>query len=180
MSDFANEANILEWLPPSAALTRFQLGDTELALGGAIDLKRVRYGVRVGGLHLLLPEDSVSEVLDRPKIFPIPNTSSWFEGLINLRGNVVPVFDLRDLFGTTPIAGEQQMLLVIDEGEEALGIAIDGLPLPAPNSDPLDRRPSLPGVLENYTGRVFEHGEELWLEVDIAGLLGSLSNEIAA
>jgi chemotaxis signal transduction protein len=179
MSDLANQAQPLEWLPPSVALTRFQLGDTELALGGAIDLKQVRYGVRIGGLRLLLPEDTVSEVLDRPEIFPIPNTTSWFEGLINLRGNVVPVFDLRELFETTPIAGAQQMLLVIDEGKNALGIAIDGLPVPAPDSVPLDRRPSLPEVLEDYTGRVFEHGEDLWLEVDIAALLRSLSHEIA-
>ncbi len=180
MNDLTNQAKPLEWLPPSAALTRFQLGDSELALGGAIDLKQVRYGVRIGGLSLLLPEDTVSEVLERPKIFPVPNTTSWFEGLINLRGNVVPVFDLRELFGTAPIAGERQMLLVIDKGENALGIAIDGLPVPAPDSAPLDKRPSLPGVLENYTGPVFEHDENLWLEVDIPGLVGSLSKEIAA
>ncbi|HSS63166.1 MAG TPA: chemotaxis protein CheW [Gammaproteobacteria bacterium] len=180
MSDPVKGVEVPEWLPPSAALTRFQPGDTEPALGGAMYLEQLRYGVRVGALRILLPENSVSEVLDRPEIFPLPNTTSWFDGLINLRGNVVPVFDLRELFGTAPIAGERQMLLVIDKGENALGIAIDGLPVPAPDSAPLDKRPSLPGVLENHTGAVFEHNEDLWLEVDIPGLVRSLSNEIAA
>lgn len=180
MSNPANEPETTEWLPPSAALNRFQPGETELALEGTLDLEQVRYGVRVGELRILLLEETVSEVLDRPEIFSVPNTVSWFEGLINLRGNVVPVFDLRELFGTAPIAGERQMLLVIDKGENALGIAIDGLPVPAPDSAPLDKRPSLPGVLENYTGPVFEHDENLWLEVDIPGLVGSLSKEIAA
>ncbi len=180
MSNSAKELESPEWLPPSAALTRFQLGDTELALGGAMDLEQVRYGVRVGKLRILLSENTVSEVLDRPQIFPVPNTATWFEGLINLRGNVVPVFDLRELFGTAPITGERQMLLVIDKGETAIGVAIDGLPVPAPDSAPLDKRPSLPGLLENFTGPVFEHDENLWLEVDIPGLIGSLSKKIAA
>lgn len=180
MSNSAKELESPEWLPPSAALTRFQLGDTELALGGAMDLEQVRYGVRIGELRILLSEDTVSEVLDRPQIFPVPITATWFEGLINLRGNVVPVFDLRELFGTAPIAGERQMLLVIDKGENAIGVAIDGLPVPAPDSAPLDKRPSLPGLLENFTGPVFEHDENLWLEVDIPGLIGSLSKKIAA
>ena len=180
MSDPANEPEVPKWLPPSVALNRFQLGDTELVLGGAMDLEQVRYGARVGGLRFLLPEDTVSEVVDRPEIFSIPNTASWFEGLINLRGNVVPVFDLRELLGTAPIAGERQMLLVIDKGEKALAIAIDGLPVPAPDSTPLDKRPSLPDVLENFTGPVFEHQQHLWLEVDIPGLVESLAKEIAA
>lgn len=179
MSNQADQPETPEWLPPTAALNRFRVEDTELALAGAMDLEQVRYGVRVGGLRILLPEETVSEVLDRPEIYPVPNTVSWFEGLINLRGNVVPVFDLRELFGTAPIAGERQMLLVIDKGENALGIAIDGLPVPAPDSAPLAKRPSLPGVLENYTGAVFEHDANLWLEVNISGLIASLSKEIA-
>ncbi len=179
MSNPANEPETTEWLPPSAALNRFQPGETELALEGTLDLEQVRYGVRVGSLRILLSGNTVSEVLDRPQIFPVPNTASWFEGLINLRGNVVPIFDLRELFGTTPNAGERQMILVIDKGEDALGIAIDGLPVPAPDSAPLNKRPSLPGVLENFTGTVYEHDENLWLEVDISGLVGSLSKQIA-
>lgn len=180
MSDPADDSRAPDWLSPSAALTRFQLGDAELALGGAMDLEPVRYGVRVGDLRILLPENTVSEVLDRSNIFPIPNTAAWFEGLINLRGNVVPVFDIRSLFGTVPVAGERQMLLVIDKGENALGIAIDGLPVPAPDSAPLGQRPLLPGVLEKFTASVFEQDDRLWLEVDVPGLVGSLSTEIAA
>ncbi len=180
MSNSAEKAQAPEWLSPSAALTRFQPGDTELALGGATDLEQVRYGVRVGGLHFLLPEVTVSEVLDRSVIYSVPNTAPWFEGLINLRGNVVPVFDLRELLGTAPETGARQMLLILDKGENALGIAIDGLPVPAPDIAPLEKRPSLPGVLEKFTGSVFEHDEKLWLEVDVPALVASLSKEIAA
>jgi len=180
MNDTALNAESPDWLRPSVALTRFKLGDTKLALGGAMELKPVRYGVRVGGLRILLPGNTVSEVLDSPQIFPVPNTTSWFDGLINLRGNVVPVFDLRELFETAPVSGERQMLLIIDKGENALGIAIDGLPLPAPDGAPLDKRPALPQALESFTSLIYEHDRILWLKVDIPGLIGSLAKEIAA
>lgn len=171
---------VREWLSPSQALTRFQLSQSDLAAGGAMEVEQVRYGVRVGGYGVLLPVDTVSEVLDRTDIFPLPNTAPWFEGLINLRGNVVPVFDLRKLIATAPLAGERQMLLVLDKGERALGIAIDGLPVPAPESAALEQRPPLPDALEKFTGKVFERGESLWLEVDMPGLISSLSKKIAA
>ena len=180
MSDPSEETRGPDWLSPSAALTRFEVGDTDLALGGAMDVEQVRYAARLGDYGILLPEDTVSEVLDRAEIYPIPNTAPWFEGLINLRGTVVPVFDLRKLFNSAPIPGERQMLLVIDKGETALGIAIDGVPVPAPECTPMDQRPPLPEVLKKFTTSAFERGDQIWLQVDLKGLVSSLAVEIAA
>ncbi len=180
MSDPANDVQTPEWLPPSAALTRFQQGDTVLALGGAQIVEHARYGVHVGDIGILIPENTVSEVLDRSEIFSLPNTASWVEGLINLRGNVVPVFNLHVLLGTGPVVGARQMLLIMDKGDNALGIAIDGLPAPTPDSVQMDQRPPLPEVLNKFTASAFEHGEQVWLDVDIRGLIKSLSREIAA
>ncbi len=178
MSDAVLNAESPEWLRPSAALNRFQRDDTMPATGGALELKQVRYGVRVGEMRILLPGKKVSEVLDTPRLFPVPNTTSWLQGLVNLRGNVVPVFDLRGLFETAPVPGQRQMVLIIDKGENALGIAIDGLPLPAPDSTPLSKPPPLPKALKNFTHSVLQHEQTLWLEVDIPGLVASLAKEI--
>ena len=180
MNDSVSNAEAPEWLRPSAALTRFQLSDSKLTMGSPVELKQVRYGVRVGSLRILLPAETVTEVVDSPKIFPVPNTVSWFKGLINLRGNLVPVFDLRELFETTADPRQRQMILIIDKGENALGVAIDGLPLPAPNSAPLDEQPPLPKALENFTGSVFRHEQILWLDVDVPKLVASLAKKIPA
>lgn len=180
MTEPVSNAKAPEWLRPSAALTRFQLGGSKLSTGGPMEMKQARYGVRVGNLRILLPRDIASEVLESPKVFPVPNTASWFEGLINLRGNLVPIFDLRELFETAPVAGQRQMALIIDKGENALGIAIDGLPAPAPDTAPLDERPSLPKALERFTRSVYENEEILWLDVDMPGLVASLAKKIPA
>ena len=43
--------------------------------------------------------ERVREVLDSPKITPIPQAPSFMLGVINLRGRVLPVMDLRRKFG---------------------------------------------------------------------------------
>lgn len=40
----------------------------------------------------------IQEIKDVEKCTPIPNTPSWTLGVINLRGSVVPIFDLRTMF----------------------------------------------------------------------------------
>lgn len=40
----------------------------------------------------------IQEIKDVEKCTPIPNAPEWTLGVINLRGSVVPVFDLRKMF----------------------------------------------------------------------------------
>lgn len=168
------------WLEPSAALSRFVPSDADVAVGRVIEVENKRYGARLGAVGVLLPEDKVSEVLDRPSIFPLPNTAAWFEGLINLRGNLVPVFDLRELLETRADAAAPQMVLVLDKGDNALGLAIDGLPVAAACEETASPLPRLPGVLEPFVRRAYPDGDDTWLDVDLPGLADSLSKEMAA
>jgi len=39
------------------------------------------------------------EIIRVPKFTRLPNTSSFVEGVFNLRGKVIPVFDLKKKFG---------------------------------------------------------------------------------
>lgn len=62
----------------------------------------------------------VREVLEYTKVTPVPRTPDYMQGVINLRGSVVPVVDLRLQFGMT--AGEQTVdtcIIIID-------VSIDG------------------------------------------------------
>jgi twitching motility protein PilI len=38
----------------------------------------------------------VNEILTLPVLTPVPGTRSWLLGVANVRGNLVPVIDLRD------------------------------------------------------------------------------------
>mgnify|MGYP003952499105 CR=1 FL=1 len=55
-------------------------------------------------LGLLLPPGDVAELVRGARVSAVPNTPSWFVGLINRRGNLVPVFDLLHYFDLAPPA----------------------------------------------------------------------------
>ena len=86
------------WLNPSAALSRLQpQADVAIGLRQTATVTHTRFGFRVGQLRLLIKPRTHSEVVAQPHIYPIPNVPPWFLGVINLRGNLLPVFALQQL-----------------------------------------------------------------------------------
>lgn len=72
----------------------------------------------------------VREVLDYTRITKIPKTPDFMNGVINLRGGVVPVVDLRLKFGMTPTQRTVDTCiiiveLVIDDESTLLGALAD-------------------------------------------------------
>lgn len=59
---------------------------------------------------------------------PLPNTREFVRGVINLRGTIVPIFDLRARFGdgqTTPT--KNHVVVVMSVGEKWVGILVDAV-----------------------------------------------------
>lgn len=53
----------------------------------------------MGGENYALPVTDVSEVLTVPKVTRIPRMPDFMRGVVNLRGSVVPILDLKLKFG---------------------------------------------------------------------------------
>lgn len=80
----------------------------------------------------------VKEIIGMMPVTPVPRTPGYVKGVINLRGKVIPVIDLRLRFGmpqaeytdrtciivvdVTTSAGELQMGIVVDSVSEVLNI----------------------------------------------------------
>lgn len=58
-----------------------------------------------------LPVDHVREVVDPPPMTSVPNAPGHAPGIVNVRGNVVPVVDLRRRLGFDPANDEQRMIV---------------------------------------------------------------------
>lgn len=179
MDDLSKHSAEGEWLSPTEALNRFKLSAEDFVGDKTVKTDPKRYGVRIGSISVLLPQDTVSEILDRTVIYPIPNTAPFLEGLINLRGNLVPVFDLRDLLDTETDPDRKQMLLVIDKGDNALGLAVDGLPESSSASTPLKQLPPLPGVLREFVKAAYLDDGNVWLDTDLSGFVRSLAQQLS-
>lgn len=92
-----------------------------------------RYGVNLPlptgeSLNLLLAASVPTELIRGSKVCPIPNRPVWFLGMINLRGNLVPVFDLVQSCLDIAKSSGSKNLLAIGVDEQAFAIPIDNEP----------------------------------------------------
>lgn len=87
-------------------LACFSLGDTIFA----VDIMRIR--------EILLPQ----------RLSGLPRSSDLYEGVINLRGTVIPVLDMRKLFGMSPLPeGRVGKLLIVSLARQTLALAVDNV-----------------------------------------------------
>ena len=156
---------------PVDALQRFSHRGLRSGSAPPTTLSRLRYGVQIGELYVLVPAGVVSEIVNDLPVHSMPRCAPWFRGMINLRGHLVPVFDLRTLLSgeILPLA----RLVVLDRGERAVALAIDSLPESIELHDRVSP-PALPGDLgESLRGAYLEQAQ-LWLEFDFDSLFRGL------
>ncbi|THD81722.1 MAG: hypothetical protein E7812_02585 [Phenylobacterium sp.] len=84
---------------------------------------------RLGDDEFGLPIDVVDEVARVPaQITRVPKTPKFLEGVINLRGEVLPVVDQRRRFDMPPSdKGEARRLIVLRTERHRAGIIVDGV-----------------------------------------------------
>lgn len=59
---------------------------------------------------------------------PLPNTRDYVRGVINLRGTIVPIFDLRARFGEGPTSPtKNHVVVVMSVGDKWVGILVDAV-----------------------------------------------------
>jgi len=75
-----------------------------------------------------LPLEHVLEVLRMVAIRPVPEGPAWLAGVINLRGRVVPIMDLRARLGLPPLGPrlETRIIVTAASGVAASGVAASG------------------------------------------------------
>jgi len=76
---------------------------------------------------------SVQEIRGWATATPLPNAPPHIKGVINLRGNIVPIVDLRLCFGMTAISYTNITVVIVlrvesrDDKERIIGIVVDGV-----------------------------------------------------
>lgn len=83
------------------------------------DLAHEFYGVDIG---------AVNTIIRMQEITRIPRTPEFVEGVINLRGSIVPVIDLRKRFGL-PVgdATKSSRIVVVEAGGQMIGMVVDAV-----------------------------------------------------
>ncbi|MCH8504063.1 MAG: chemotaxis protein CheW [Ectothiorhodospiraceae bacterium] len=175
-----------EWRSPVAALTRFRgvTPDSGLPLVSASPQQaEERWAVPVVDYWLMVAPELGCELVEWSTPCRIPNTPGWMRGVTNVRGTLVPIFDLHPLLAEAgKKADGKPMLFVLGEGEQAGALVVNGLPY----RQRLDSRlapttpPELPEPLAARVKSAYRHNGEWLLDCDLTGALRDLGTLAAA
>ncbi|MGB4330680.1 MAG: chemotaxis protein CheW, partial [Dethiobacteria bacterium] len=70
--------------------------------------------------------NNVREVLKMVKVTPLPQSLKFVEGVINLRGEVIPVVDLRKRFNLPEVDySERSRIIIVEVGSSQVGLIVD-------------------------------------------------------
>lgn len=80
-----------------------------------------RIGSETFGVHI----SHVREIVRVPEITAVPNAPHCLEGVINLRGKIIPVIDLRKRFGVSDIQSDKKnRILVVEHDARLVGLIV--------------------------------------------------------
>ena len=75
------------------------------------------YGIAIG---------KVQEIREWTKVTPLPSSPSYIRGMLNLRGAIVPVIDLRRRFGLDALESDNAtVIIVVNVGSRLAGLLVD-------------------------------------------------------
>ncbi|PIZ30281.1 MAG: chemotaxis protein CheW [Alphaproteobacteria bacterium CG_4_10_14_0_8_um_filter_53_9] len=76
-----------------------------------------------------LPILDVREIIRMTDITPVPQAPDFVEGVINLRGQIIPVVDLRKRFGLSPaeLSDDSRVIVVELNSHMAIGLIVDAV-----------------------------------------------------
>jgi purine-binding chemotaxis protein CheW len=83
---------------------------------------------RVGEEEYAVPVAMVTEIVRLPRAFAMPDVPSYVRGVINLRGKVIPLLDVRSRFGLPDAAyDDRTVVVVLEVGPLCTGIVVDAV-----------------------------------------------------
>jgi len=147
----------------NAPLKQGAAGNSELIQLVSFMLADEEYGVEVL---------KVREIIRMPSVTRMPNTPRHVEGIINLRGTVIPVISLRRRFGLLEHeTGGQTRIIIMDVAGSQTGFIVDAVSevirIPGNEIQPPPALVLSGGIGREFIRGVFSHAERLLIIMDV-------------
>ena len=77
------------------------------------------------GLFYGVDAEKVETIITDHTITRLPRVPHYVRGIINLRGQIIPIIDIRLRLGKPP--ADESCIVVVNEGSDCIGILVDGV-----------------------------------------------------
>jgi purine-binding chemotaxis protein CheW len=157
-------------------MTTTALSEPEAGVAAATEL----VVFRIDKSEYALPVENVAEILRMVAIAPVPEAPHWLAGVINLRGKVIPVIDLRTRLGLPGLeVGLNTPIIVAETEGQLVGLVADSvtelLSVPLDSVEPPDARVGNANAVE----AVARAGERLLLIFDLERVCAGSQQHLA-
>jgi twitching motility protein PilI len=132
---------------------------------------------RMGGETFLVERDEAREVMGVPSpITRVPGARAWILGLANVRGQLLPIIDLKQYLGSGELAaGRNTRVIVVNHREIPAGLVVDevlGFRRFAEREFTAES-PATTIRCERYLAGSFRRGSEAWPVLSLRSLVES-------
>lgn len=79
---------------------------------------------KIGQEDFGIEVQKVVEILNPQRVYSIPELPDFLSGVITVRGEVIPLLDLRKRFGVRP-SGEDERIIIVKYDSEKIGLLVD-------------------------------------------------------
>jgi purine-binding chemotaxis protein CheW len=125
--------------------------------------------------HYGLDIARVFEIIRHQPITPVPRAPSFVKGVINLRGRIIPVVDLRERFGMSGVEPTKETRIVVAESSSTrIGLIVDSVSeVLLVSVDVVEPTPQVTaGADAEYLRGIAKLGDRLVLLLELDGLFG--------
>jgi purine-binding chemotaxis protein CheW len=93
----------------------------------------------------------IRQIIRPTKIRPLPEAPMFVEGVINLRGAVIPIIDLRKRFGLEIKPDKEPRVIIVSVDKQVVGIVVDDVSeVISVSSDQIQPPPRLSGIPSRF------------------------------
>jgi purine-binding chemotaxis protein CheW len=131
---------------------------------------------KVGGEEFGLDVFQVHEILRYQTPAMVPRAPKFVEGVLDVRGTLVPIVDLRRRFETREVrSDEDTRIVVVDHAAERLGLVVDAVTevLRAPETAVTPPPAFIRGLAAEYLRGIVRLGERLVMLLELDKILTS-------
>lgn len=163
----------------SAEQRQYEIAETDASMRSADQNDQYLTFIMAGeeyGVDIL----RVQEIRGWENVTPIPNAPAHIKGVINLRGTIVPIIDLRQRFGLTRVDyGPLTVVIVLKvatrKGNRVMGIVVDAVSdVYSLSHDDMKAAPDLgDNVNTSYIRGLVSVASKMVILLDINELLGT-------
>lgn len=107
------------------------------------------------------------------RIVGVPNSQGNIKGIINLRGTIVPVYNIARKFGFSDIPAENSQLIITKLGEMLIALEVEGVEeiSDIPSSAISQVPPIIKGGKTSYIQEIAKVGKDLLIILDVDALI---------